>query len=339
MTLPKRVLLTGATGHLSTAVGAEILARAKPSCLRLLIRSKEKLRRLASLNKRLAGLGDCKRMIGDIRDPATVEAAVDGVDAVVHALHSHEYWRGTRHLLDVNLEGARWLAAALGARGHGWEVVYVGSYSVHDAESGPPREELERMAARAASSAVKATVQRLFADAARADGCRLHVVSPSYMIGPYQLDPTYFGALFHLVRHRPLTWCPPHGVNLVDVRDVARTVVDCLGDHGGPPRRVLASGEDVSFRDLFTAMNQAAGHHRTPRELSPRLLRSLPRLRFFGDFGKHYFDRAHYTGVAGLAGRRHQLVDSVVDAVDWAGRMEMFCGTFDLTRWLAKRYL
>jgi dihydroflavonol-4-reductase len=339
LTLPEKILLTGATGHLGTAVAAEVLARDGPGRLRLLIRSEAKLRRLAGLDPRLAGLVDCERVVGDVRDPATVAAALAGADALVHALHSHEYWRGTAHLLDVNLEGAQRLIAALGEGSAVQEVVYVGSYSVHDAADGPPREALERQAARAASSAVKATVQRLFSAAASAGGFRLHVVSPSYMIGPYQLDPTFFGALFHLVRFRPLRWCPPHGVNLVDVRDVARAVVDRLEDCGRPPRRVLAGGDDVPFRDLFTAMNRAGGHERSPRELPVRLLRSLPRLRYFGDFGKFYFDRPHYVGAPGLPDRRHSLEGSVADAVDWAGRMAMFTGAFDIARWLAKRYL
>ena len=338
MTSPGRILVTGATGHLGVAVAAEVLALPTPPHLRLLIRSEEKLRRLADLDERLAALVDCERVVGDIRDPAAVAAAFAGVDAVVHTLHSHEYWRGTGQLLDVALEGARHLVAALERSGVR-EMVSIGSYSVHDRQSGLPREELEHLAPRAASSAVKATVQQLFADAAEAAGFRLHVVSPSYMIGPYQLDPTYFGALFHLVRFRPLTWCPPHGVNLVDVRDVARTVVACLADDRGPPQRVLAGGDDVPFRELFTAMNRAGGHDVVPRELSPRLLRSLPRLRYFGDFGKFYFDRPHYTGVPGLAGRRYALADSVADAVEWAGRMAMFRSPFHIVRWLAKRYL
>lgn len=335
-----RVLLTGATGHLGAAIAAEILGRREPPRLRLLVRSEEKLHRLAALAEGLQGLAGCERVVGDIRDPATLAAATDGVDTVIHNCHSHEYWRGTAYLLDVNLEGARRLAAEVRKRTEIRDLIYIGSYSCHDVEgSGPRREELEQLSARAASSAMKATVQQLFTAAARADGFRLHVISPSYMIGPYQLDPTYFGALFHFVHHRPLRWCPPHGINLIDVRDVARAVADCVTTGDRPPQRLLAGGDDVPFRDLFATLNRVAGYQAEPREVSPRLLRSAPRLRHFGDFGKFYFDRPHYTGLPGLAGRRYRLAESVSDAVAWARRLDLFMGAADILWWMAKRYL
>jgi nucleoside-diphosphate-sugar epimerase len=159
------------------------------------------------------------------------------------------------------------------------------------------------------------------------------------MLGPYQLDPTYFGALFHLAHFRPLTWYPPHGINLVDVRDVARTVVDCLESGEGPGRSVLASGDDVPYRQLVEAINRAAGHEVTAKEIPPWVIRRMPNLRFFGTFGKHYFDRPHYVNGSGLPGRRHTFEDLVRDTVAFAARTGRYRSTFGLVTSLARRYL
>lgn len=185
--------------------------------------------------------------------------------------------------------------------------------------------------------AARTTSSMSFFDGAAADHYRLDVISPSYMIGPYQLDPTYLGALFHLVLFRPITWAPLHGVNLVDVRDVACAIVDALASTGG--QRILATGDNVPYVELFAAMNRIAGHDATPKLIPQRCFRLMPRLRFFGDFGKHYFNRPHFVEDPGLRDRRWDLASTVGDAVAWARRMELFTGTFDIARWLAKRYL
>lgn len=335
------LLLTGATGHLGAAILAELSARGAPfPALRLLVRSPEKLDRLAELSAEMNGDLEILRhsdvVTGDLRDEAFLDRALDGVATVVHTAHSHEYWRGSRYLAEVNVGGAERLLRAAGRAGVR-RILTIGSYSAHPAPATAPSvDELLRLAPRACSSKAKLVTARLFADAAERDGFALDVVSPSYMIGPYQFDPTYFGALFHLVLFRPLTWAPPHGVNLVDVRDVARTVVDVLGAEGG--RSVLASGDDVPFAELFEIMNRVAGRPRTPRTIPARWLRLVPRLRQFGEFGKRYFDRPHYVDAPGLPDRRFDLTTTVANAVEWARRMEMFSGSREIYRWVFRRY-
>jgi nucleoside-diphosphate-sugar epimerase len=335
-----RVLLTGATGHLGAAVAAEIIHRNGPERLRLLIRSPEKLTRLSSLDSRLGGLAACEQIVGDIRDQQTLNTAVDGVEAVIHTCHSHEYWRGTKCLLDVNLDGTHRLARAAARANRIRDFVYIGSYSAHEnIASAPSRCDIENRSARAASSAVKAAARKLLDEVAATGDFRVHLVSPSYMQGPYQLEPTYFGALFHYVRFRPVTRYPPHGINLIDVRDVASNVVDCLNIGDGPAGSILASGDNVSFRDLVDLANHAAGHEVATREMPPWLIKRLPRLRFFGDFGKTYFDKPHYVQGPGLAGRRYPLGQTVRDTVAFAARCNRFRGVFDISYSMAKRYL
>lgn len=339
MRAPETLLLTGATGHLGAAIAREVLARPDPPRLRLLLRDEQKLATLAA-EPGMAALLDCERIVTDIRDRSRVEAALAGVDAVVHACHSHEYWRGARHLLEVNVDGARILAEAAARQRRVRKVTFIGSYSAHGTRSSAGElEAARRSSARECSSRSKRLAQEAFLAAAAAGSFRLDIVSPSYMIGPLQIDPTYFGALFHLVLLRPLRWCPPNGINLVDVRDVARTVVDCVTGEQEEGRWVLAAGDNIPLRDLFAEMNLQAGFPRDPVELPDRLFRLMPSLRQFGRFGRHYFRRDHYVEGSGLGTRRYTLEESIRDTLTWARRRPLYRHRGEFLRWLAARYL
>jgi dihydroflavonol-4-reductase len=340
MTVRETLLLTGATGHLGAAIARQLLAHPDGPRLRLLIRDEGKLRALAASDPGLASLMACERIVGDIRDAAKVEAALSGVDGVIHACHSHEYWRGSKHLLDVNLGGARNLVRALATKERARKVVYVGSYSAHGVRTnGHELEAAQRASARECSSRSKKLAQEVFLAAAAEGRFRLDIVSPSYMIGPLQIDPTYFGALFHLVLLKPLRWCPPNGINLIDVRDVARSVLDCVtGDHE-EGRQVLASGDNLPLQDLFAEMNRQAGFARAPRKLPGKLFGLMPSLKQFGRFGRHYFRSDHYVDGAGLAPRLYTLEESVRDSLSWARDRPLYKHRGEFLLWLADRYL
>ncbi len=329
------ILLTGATGHLGAAIVTALGQQAAD--LRLLVRSPDKVLQLAGLSDDFARLASGEIAIGDLRDEAALAQAMEGVEAVIHCAHSHEYWRGSEYLYAVNVGGAQALAQAARRVGSVQQVIFISSYSCHHATHDPAREPaLRRLAPRELSSKAKLAAGYYLAEGAAAGAYTLHLVSPSYMIGPYQLDPTYFGALFHLVLFRPLRWCPPHGINLVDVRDVARATVGCLGATSA--QKILATGDNVTYADLFASMNRAGGFLDVPRQIAPWVFRHLPRLRVFGQFGQQYFQKAHFVADPGLATRGFHLDASVQDAVEWARRQQLFTSGFDILRFMVRRY-
>lgn len=337
---PATVLLTGATGHLGAAVAAAVLAATEGPRLRLFVRSEDKLRRLADLDRGLRGLLHCPRVTGDIRDPVAIEEALDGVDAVVHTCHSHEYWRGARYLHDVNVHGAAALAGAISRRKQIRRVVFIGSYSAPwDENTEPVTCDVDAISARECSSRAKRLAQSIFLRAAADAGFRLDIVSPGYMIGPYQIEPTYFGALFHAVILRPIRWAPPNAINLVDVRDVARAVVRCLDDGSATALRVMASGDNMSLQRLFAEMNRQAGFDTSPRVIPPTLFRLMPRLRQFGRFGQRYFTTDHTVDHPGLEDRTYGIPESVRDSIGWAQRQRLYASRREFVKWMAARYL
>jgi nucleoside-diphosphate-sugar epimerase len=336
----RTVLLTGATGHLGAAITREILDAQGTLRLRLLVRSESKLRRLAAADEAMARVMDCERVLGDIRDQPKMDQAVAGADVVIHACHSHEYWRGPRYLLDVNVGGAENLVRAIRARSAVRQVIFVGSYSAHrPGAGGEDRRRAGAWSPRECSSRSKRLAQDVLLDEAARGRFRLDIVSPTYLIGPLQLDPTYFGALFHLVLLGPLRWCPPNGINIVDVRDVAHTVVRCLDRDGTGVHRILAAGDNVALRDLFAEMNRQAGFSAVPKCLPSDLFRLVSRFRQFGAFGREYFRRNHYVEEAGLSDRGYAMSDSIRDTLAWARRSPLYRRRVEFFGWLARRYL
>ena len=89
-------LVTGATGFVGSHV-ARVLQE-KGSELRLLVRSGSDPRNIQSLN--------AERVIGDLRDSASLERAVEGCDAVFHVAADYRLWvKDPEQMYRSNVEG------------------------------------------------------------------------------------------------------------------------------------------------------------------------------------------------------------------------------------------
>src|SRR5215467_2464471 len=111
------VLVTGATGFLGSHV-ARVLA-AEGADLRLLVRPTSDLRNIEDLK--------AERVIGDLRDPASIEKALSGCEVVFHVAADYRLWvRDPDQMYRSNVEGTRTLIEA--ARKQGVRrVVYTSS--------------------------------------------------------------------------------------------------------------------------------------------------------------------------------------------------------------------
>src|SRR6266852_2110300 len=109
--------VTGATGFLGSHV-ARVLAE-QGARLRLLVRSTSELRNIVDLN--------AERVEGDLRDPASIENALAGCDALFHVAADYRLWvRDPEQMYRSNVEGTRGLIEA--ARRQGVRrIVYTSS--------------------------------------------------------------------------------------------------------------------------------------------------------------------------------------------------------------------
>ena len=111
------VFVTGATGFVGSHV-AQVLAE-QGADLRLLIRSSSDPRNIQGLK--------ADRVIGDLRDPESVEKAMAGCDVVFHVAADYRLWvRDPEQMYRANVEGTRAVLEAA-RKNHVRRVVYTSS--------------------------------------------------------------------------------------------------------------------------------------------------------------------------------------------------------------------
>jgi dihydroflavonol-4-reductase len=92
------VFLTGATGFVGSHIARALLAQGAD--LRLLVRSSSDLRNIQELQ--------AERVVGDLRDPASLKKAVAGCDVVFHVAADYRLWvRDPEQMYRSNVEGTK----------------------------------------------------------------------------------------------------------------------------------------------------------------------------------------------------------------------------------------
>jgi len=196
------ILVTGASGFVGSHSLPELLGNGHRVVA--LIRSSEAgatvLRRLPA-----ALAHDVELRTGDVLEPATLPAALAGVDGVVHLVALARDWTGGADLLRVNLGGTENLLAAMQQAGVR-RLVHVGALGVAD------REELNYAKSKARAEA-----------AVRASSLDWTILKPSLLFGP---GDGFFNIVAGLVRvPLPLVPVPGNGMSRfqpIHVGDVAR---------------------------------------------------------------------------------------------------------------------
>jgi dihydroflavonol-4-reductase len=243
--------ITGATGFVGSHV-ARVLAE-QGADLRLLIRSSSDPRNIQGLN--------ADRVVGDLRDPASVEKAMAGCDVVFHVAADYRLWvREPEQMYRANVEGTRAILAA--ARKNGVRrVVYTSSVATMGFTSnGRPADEdspvsLGNMIGHYKRS--KFMAEEVALEAGRS-GMDVVVVNPSTPVGEQDIKPTPTGRIVVDFLKKKFPAYVDTGLNLVDVTECARGHVAAL-EKGRSGERYILGGENLTLKQILDKLAAITG--------------------------------------------------------------------------------
>lgn len=250
------ILVTGATGFIGSHVARYLAQRGEP--LRLLVRK-------ASDRTLIQGL-DAEICEGDLKDRASLREPVEGCDAVFHVAADYRLWSpDPLEVYATNVDGTRNLLEEA-RRAHVDRFVYTSSVgTIAPSSDGDPVSEkstsqLRRMVGHYKRSKFLAEREALRAASA---GLPVVVVNPTAPVGEGDIKPTPTGKIVLDFLSGRLPAYVDTGLNLVDVRDVARGHW-LAASRGRVGERYLLGAENLALREILRELADISGR-RAPR--------------------------------------------------------------------------
>src|ERR1700680_3167038 len=243
--------VTGATGFVGSHV-ARVLAE-QGADLRLLIRSSSDPRNIQALK--------ADRVVGDLRDPASIEKAMAGCDVVFHVAADYRLWvHEPEQMYRANVEGTRAVLVAA-RKNRVRRVVYTSSVAtVGFTSNGRPADEdspvsLDNMIGHYKRS--KFMAEELALEAGRS-GVDVVVVNPSTPVGEQDIKPTPTGRIVVDFLKKKFPAYVDTGLNLVDVTECARGHVAAL-EKGRSGERYILGGENLTLKQILDKLAAITG--------------------------------------------------------------------------------
>jgi nucleoside-diphosphate-sugar epimerase len=248
-------MVTGGTGFVgSHAVAA--LRRAGHD-VRLLVRTPAKIGTVLAPHGLTAD--DVDHRVGDVTDRASVAAALDGCDAVIHAAAAVSlHVRDADEVLEVNRTSAEVVLAQAVERGLD-PVIHVSSIAALQLppEGGAVSPDSPVVTEGTTYARSKAAAE-LVARRLQADGKPVVTVYPTGVLGPHDPNLGELTTAWRNLLRSMVPALPPGGYYVIDVRDLADALVAMLVPGRGP-RRYLISGHHVTTVESVAALSRATG--------------------------------------------------------------------------------
>ena len=266
---PSTVLVTGASGFLGSAIAAALRARGHD--VRALVR-----RSSPRINLNPAD-SVCE---GDLRDRASLAAALKGVRFLFHVAADYRLWaRNPEEILRNNVEGTRLImeeALSAGVE----RIVYTSSVATLKLTDGAAATEDHPLAEGEGIGAYKRSkvaAERLVEAMIQRDGLPAVIVNPSTPIGPRDARPTPTGRIIVEAASGRMPAFVDTGLNLAHVDDVAAGHVAAL-ERGRIGERYILGGDNVFLADMLADIARLVGR-RPPTLKLPRTMLYPNRLR------------------------------------------------------------
>jgi dihydroflavonol-4-reductase len=201
----------------------------------------------------------------DVGDVDGLRRAMKGADAVFHLAALYAFRGDPAEFTRVNVVGTRNVLEAARAAGVA-RVVYTSTCATCGPVPGRAATEEDEPPAWELAVPYKATkleAEQLALTVARG-GCEVVIVNPTTPVGEGDAAPTPTGRMVRgVATGRFRAYLGGTGVNLVDVRDVARGHL-LAWERGRSGERYLLGSEDVTLGEAFAMIARAAGR-RPPR--------------------------------------------------------------------------
>ena len=245
-----KAFVTGGSGHVGGNLVRELLSRGyQVDCL------------VRSDTRALDNL-DVNLVKGDMLNPKEIAPIMTDSDVVFHSAAFVAVEKIQEDLMHkINVEGSRSIATAAVESGVKKMVHFS---SVHAFEQQPTSEPL--VEARPLVTDPKALpYDRTKAEAQkvvlgyRDQGLEVNVIHPTGIIGPYDFKPSRMGKVLRDISNGNMPFAINNGFNWVDVRDVAKSAVNCV-DMGVDGQNYILPGHWASIPHLSTMIKQITGN-------------------------------------------------------------------------------
>src|SRR5206468_6866866 len=198
---------------------------------------------------------------GDLIDPDSLRAAVQGARRVYHVAADYRLWaRDPRELYRANVDGTRHVLTAAAEAG-AERIVYtstVGALGIP--KDGTPGDETSPVGLEDMVGPYKASkfLAERVAEEWAARGAPIVIVNPSAPLGPWDVKPTPTGQMIVDFLRGKMLGSIDTGLNIVHVRDVARGHI-LAADRGRVGQKYILGNQDLSLIDIFRGLAGLTG--------------------------------------------------------------------------------
>ncbi len=263
-------LVTGSTGFVGRRLVARLLETRPGDSLAALLLPGEPVPECFG--------GRVEILRGDLRDPASVRAAVAGRELVYNVAGYISYWRLDRKAMEaVNVGGVRAVVDACLASGvrRLVHVSSVGAVGFRRDGGLASEEEPFNWPESIGYMATKRAGQDIVEAAVRERGLDAVIVNPASVMGPGDPGPgTAHNRLYADMYRRPAFFGTfAGGLAIVDVRDLVELIL-AAAERGRKGESYLAVGANVPYSRVLEIMAGKAGRRFVPFVAPPALLRA-----------------------------------------------------------------
>src|SRR5262249_35868264 len=308
-----KAFITGATGFVGSHVARALADQGAD--LRLLVRATSRTDNIAGLRAEIAP--------GDLRDAASLKNAMSGCEFVFHVAADYRLWvRDPQQMYQANVEGTRAILEA--ARESAVRrVIYCSTVATIGfasdgsiADENSPVSPVEMVGHYKRS---KFMAEQVALEAGRG-GANVVVVNPTTPVGEGDIKPTPTGRIVVDFLKRKFPAYVDTGLNLADVKEVARGHLLAM-EKAVPGERYILGGENLTLKQILDRLAELTG--------LPSPTTRVPHAVALGFAALDQF----FTGM--ILGREPR---ATVDAVKM-GRKKMFASSAKAERELGYRVL